>query len=307
MPRPGPCAKRRNRLCGVADPASVHAGSGGAHAAGRRGVGRATGETSVDYLILCSSALLASALTFFSGFGLGTILMPVFALFFPLPAAIAATAVVHLANNLFKLALVGSAANWSVVLRFGLPAAVAALAGAGALVLFAGATPLAEYELLGRRATITPLKLGIGLLIVGFALLELSPRFAALAIAPRYLPLGGLLSGFFGGLSGNQGALRAAFLIKAGLDKTAFIATGVVAAVIVDTVRLAVYGASSYATGFGTLPPGVTGLVLAATVAAFLGAFIGARLLRKVTLRTVQLIVACCMIGIGSGLAAGWL
>jgi hypothetical protein len=35
-----------------------------------------------------------SGLTLFSGFGLGTVLMPAFAVFFPVPTAIAATAVV---------------------------------------------------------------------------------------------------------------------------------------------------------------------------------------------------------------------
>ncbi len=261
----------------------------------------------MDYLIICTAALVVSAVTLFSGFGLGTVLMPAFALFFPLPVAIAATAVVHLANNLFKLALVGRAADWSVVLRFGVPAAVAALAGAGALVGFAGLDAVVEYELFGRNFAVTPLKLTIGLLIVVFAGFELSPSFAALAVPPRYLPLGGLLSGFFGGLSGNQGAFRSAFLIKAGLDKTAFVATGVVAAVIVDCVRLTVYGASYFTTRFEALPNDLVGLVIAATLAAFLGAFIGARLLEKVTLRAVQLIVALGMIGIGSGLAAGWL
>jgi uncharacterized protein len=261
----------------------------------------------MDYLIICTTALAVSALTLFSGFGLGTVLMPAFALFFPLPAAIAATAVVHLANNLFKLALVGRAADWSVVLRFGVPAAVAALAGAGALVVFASLDALAEYELFGQRFAVTPLALTVGLLIVVFAALELSPAFAALAIPPRYLPLGGVLSGFFGGLSGNQGAFRSAFLIKAGLDKTAFVATGVVSAVIVDSVRLTVYGASYFTAGFEALPREVLGLVAAATLAAFLGAFIGTRMLEKVTLRTVQLMVAVCMIGIGGGLAAGWL
>ena len=54
------------------------------------------------------------------------LLMPVFALFFPIPIAIAATAVVHLANNFFKLYLVGAQANWPVVARFSLPAAFAA-------------------------------------------------------------------------------------------------------------------------------------------------------------------------------------
>lgn len=261
----------------------------------------------MDVAFLCLVALLASTVTFFSGFGLGTVLMPAFALFVPVPVAIAATAVVHLANNLFKLALVGRAADGRVVLRFGLPAAVAAALGAGLLVGFAGLGAIGDYELFGRTFTVTPLKLAIGSLIVAFSLLELSPRFAALAIPPRYLPFGGLLSGFFGGLSGNQGAFRAAFLIKAGLDKAAFIATGVVCAIIVDTVRLAIYGVSSVTTHFQALPPEIAGTVIAATLSAFVGAYLGARLLDKVTLRGVQLVVAVCMVLVGVGLAAGWL
>ena len=260
----------------------------------------------MDYLTVCLTALAASALTLFSGFGLGTLLMPAFALFFPLPMAIAATAVVHLANNLFKLALIGRSASGAVVLRFGLPAALAALAGAAVLVSFASLEPIAEYALFGRQFAVTPIKLTIGLLIVAFAMLELSRSFAALAIPARYLPLGGLLSGFFGGLSGNQGAFRAAFLIKAGLDKKAFVATSVVCAVIVDTVRLGVYGITYFTARLEALPQGVGGLVLAATLAAFLGAFIGVRLLDKVTLRAVQLTVAVCMVGVGCALVAGW-
>jgi uncharacterized membrane protein YfcA len=128
-----------------------------------------------------------------------------------------------------------------------------------------------------------------------------------LAYPPRFLPLGGLLSGFFGGLSGNQGAFRSAFLIKAGLDKTAFVATGVVTAVIVDCARLMVYGVSYFSTRFEALPNDIVGLVIAATLAAFLGAFLGTRLLEKVTLRAIQLVVAFGMIGIGTGLATGWL
>jgi hypothetical protein len=126
-----------------------------------------------------------------------------------------------------------------------------------------------------------------------------------MAIPSKYLPLGGLLSGFFGGLSGNQGAFRSAFLIKSGLAKEAFVATGVVSAVIVDTVRLTVYGVSYFTSSFVTLPAEIAGLVISASLAAFLGAFFGRRLLKKVTLRTVQIIVAACMIGVGGGLAAG--
>jgi uncharacterized membrane protein YfcA len=52
-------------------------------------------------------ALLASLLTFFSGFGLGTILTPVMVFFFPIEVAIALTGVVHFTNNIFKLILGG--------------------------------------------------------------------------------------------------------------------------------------------------------------------------------------------------------
>jgi uncharacterized protein len=259
----------------------------------------------VEYLLIPAVAMLVSGLTLFSGFGLGTALMPAFALFFPVETAIAATAIVHLANNLFKLALVGRSGNWPVALRFGLPAAFAAVVGAGALVWFAGFPPLATYTFLGLAHEVTLIKLVIGVLIVAFAGLELHPKFASLEVSPRYLVLGGVLSGFFGGLSGNQGAFRSAFLLKAGLSKEAFIATGVIASVIVDTVRLAVYGASSIAAHFEAIPRESFGIVIAASAAAFVGAFAGARLLQKVTYRTVQIIVAVAMICIGGGLTAG--
>lgn len=67
------------------------------------------------------------------GGALGTALTPVFAIFFPVPAAVAMTVVVHLANNLFKIGLVGRSADWGTVARFGLPAALAAIAGASLL------------------------------------------------------------------------------------------------------------------------------------------------------------------------------
>lgn len=260
----------------------------------------------MDYLVICATALAVSALTLFSGFGLGTLLMPAFALFFPLPVAIAATAVVHLANNLFKLVLVGRHADLSVVLRFGLPAVAAAAVGAATIAVFNQLEPLMSYRIASRTFTVTPLKLAIGSVITIFALLELSPRFAALALPRRWLPIGGLLSGFFGGLSGNQGALRSAFLIKAGLSKKAFVGTGVVSSVLVDSVRLVVYGATFATTGSSVMTGTVPGLVVAASLAAFLGAFVGTRLLDKVTLRGLQLTVAVAMIALGLALMAGW-
>lgn len=260
----------------------------------------------MEYLIVCLVALVVSTLTLFSGFGLGTLLMPAFALFFPLPVAIAATAVVHLANNIFKVILVGRKADWGVVLRFALPGAIAAMLGATLLNLFADAASLASYSLGGQEYEITVIKLVIGIIIILFALFELLPYFNNLAFERKYLPWGGLLSGFFGGLSGNQGALRSAFLIKIGLDKEVFVGTGTVSSVIVDAARLLVYGVSFYSVHF-TEVSDIWSLVLAATLAAFLGAFIGSRLVKKITLRMLQIIVGAMLMLVGLGMAAGLL
>ncbi len=260
----------------------------------------------MEYVFVCLSALLVSALTLFSGFGLGTVLMPVFALFFPVPVAIAATAVVHLANNAFKVFLVGRKADWDVVARFAAPGAVAALFGAALLSFVSRMPTLHAYQISDRMHEITLVKAVIGTLIVGFALLELLPRFRQMAFDRRHLPLGGLVSGFFGGLSGNQGALRSAFLIKAGLGKEAFIGTGTVSAVIVDLARMPVYGLSFYSSRFDDLH-GIWGLVLAATLAAFVGSFMGARLLKKITLGAIQVIVGVLLVIVGAGIASGLL
>lgn len=259
----------------------------------------------MSYLIISLVSLCVSALTFFSGFGLGTLLMPAFALFFPLQVAIAATAIVHLANNIFKLLLVGKQAKWPIVLRFSLPAAIMAIVGASLLVQFGKLPPISEYSFLGQTYQITLVKLVIGIIIIVFALFDLAPKLREVSFDRKYLPIGGGISGFFGGLSGNQGALRSAFLIKAGLDKEAFIATGVVSAVIVDITRLLVYGMSFYSARFSLMDSGIERLVIVATLAAFIGAFIGKQLLTKITLRIVQLTVGTLLIVIGCGLALG--
>ena len=257
----------------------------------------------MELFVVCAAALLASGLTLFSGFGLGTLLMPVVALFFPLELAIAMTAMVHLANNLFKIGLLGRKADRSVLLKFGLPAIAAAFVGAALLTSLGDVKPIYEYHALGSARQVSALKLVIGVLIISFVVLELSPTFSRVALDRRWLPLGGLISGFFGGLSGHQGAFRSMFLITAGLEKEAFVATGVVLAVMVDLSRMAVYGADISAHG-EAIP---WRLVIGASLSAFAGAYVGAKMLKKVTLRSIQLVVSTLLMVVGGGLIAGLL
>src|SRR3989339_422752 len=182
----------------------------------------------MEFIIIAFSAVLVSALTLFSGFGLGTLLMPVFALFFPIEVAVAATAVVHGANNIFKIAVVGKGADKTLVLRFGIPAVLAAFVGAAALGYVSHFGEITRYAIGARTAIITPIKLVMGALMLAFALLELLPRLRELKIDRKYLSLGGIVSGFFGGFSGHQGALRSAFLAKVGISTEAFVGTNAI-------------------------------------------------------------------------------
>lgn len=129
----------------------------------------------MNLLIVCVAAILASALTLFSGFWLGTLLMPVVALFFPLELAIAMTAIVHLTTNLFKIGLLGRKADHPVLLKFGLPAIAAAFSGVVLLTYLGELNPIYEYHAFGSIRQVSALKLVVGVLIISFVTLELYP------------------------------------------------------------------------------------------------------------------------------------
>ncbi len=258
----------------------------------------------MNLVLIAVAALLASLLTFFSGFGLGTLLSPILVLFFPVHLAIAATAIVHLLNNLFKLALMYQYIAWKVFIRFSIPAFFAAGLGAYCLIFLGKLEPISSYQLFSHTFYISPLNLIIGIIFIVFSFSELSKKLKSLSIPSKYLSIGGLISGFFGGLSGNQGAFRSAFLLKADLDKKAFIATGVISACIVDMVRLTIYFLfiTQAAEPFSQT---LQLTILVASLSAFIGAYLGKQYLEKITMNTVQQCVSYFMLIVGFLLSLG--
>lgn len=255
----------------------------------------------MEIVLIIIVALGASLLTFFSGFGLGTILLPVFLIFYPVELAISMTAVVHFLNGIFKAGLIGKAAAKHVLIHFGLPAIVFAFFGAKLLVYLSEFPIHIQYKLFNEPLSTSPVKVVIGVLLLFFAVYEIIPSQSRIRSAKWWLWLGGVLSGFFGGLSGHQGALRSAFLIRLGLTKESFIATGILISLFIDVTRLPVYLSGiewqDLSAEWYTL--------LGATLAAFVGAWAGRRLLRKVTLQFVQYLVAVLVAVIGILLALG--
>jgi len=246
----------------------------------------------MDIIIISITALLTSLLTFFTGFGLGTILTPVFAIFFPIDIAIALTGIVHLLNNIFKLGLVGKEVNKKVALKFGVPAIIAAFIGAELMIRLSDLQPLFSYYLFNTELFVYPIKILVAILMITFAMMEIIPSLKNVQFDANKLFIGGALSGFFGGLSGHQGAFRSAFLLKAGLSKESFIATGVTIACLVDFTRLSVYFSKFFSAGISDN----ISYLIATTLSAFIGAYFGKKLLKKITLNSLQIMVSVLII-----------
>ena len=253
-------------------------------------------------ILICFISFAASILTFFSGFGLGTMLLPVFCLFMPVELSVLATAVVHLLNNALKFFLIRKMIDQSVLFSFGISAACAAFVGA-LLQDYLGSGGIV-YQLSGFEylSGVKPLSFVIGLLMIGFAILDLVPWGKNISFHKGQFFKGGLLSGFFGGLSGHQGALRAAFLSKSNLSTDVFISTSVCLSLLIDIVRIPVYLNSNDGTLFSYWET-----IILACVFAFLGSFIGKKLFTKKKVKNIRFIVALFLFLMGAGMIVGFI
>ncbi len=255
----------------------------------------------MDIVIISLVTFFAALLTFFSGFGLGTILTPIMMIYFPVEIAIAFTGVVHFSNNIFKLFIIGNRASKEIFLKFGIPAVLAAFGGSYLLFEFDSSSIFYSFSLISRTLEVSMITFIVSILLITFALFDLIPYFSKLRFGNKIMPLGGLLSGFFGGLTGNQGALRSAFLVKAGLKKEVFIGTTVVISSFVDLTRLSIYATSLlnvdlsayFSLAFYSIASGVT------------GSFLGLKLLKKVTYKFIRTLVAFLIISLALGLILG--
>lgn len=257
----------------------------------------------MDFIVVAVAAFGASALTFFSGFGLGTVLLAVFAVFLSAPAAVASTGAVHLFNNLFKGTLVFRSVHWRTALRFGLPAVPAAIAGALVLDELHALAPF-RWGAFGHEFLPSAAGMAIGVAMIGFAGLEAMPWFRDLALPARFVPLGGIASGLMGGMTGQQGALRSLFLLRTGLDGPGLVATGTIVAIFVDFARLPMYVAI-FDRDVMDLGGHEGMLIVVGMAAALLGAWFGSRYLKKVTIGVVRVFVAAFMLLIGLGMVFG--
>ena len=215
------------------------------------------------------AAFAVATLVLMSGFGLSTTLTPVLAIAYPVRIAVMLVAIMHFSNNALRLALFWKHVDWGVVVRFGVLSIAGALVGAFA------------QEWIGNEV----LKIILGAVLIVLGLVELVPRLSGLRIPRDFAPAGGIASGFLGGLTGNQGAIRSAYLINYGLSRETFVGTATMLATFIDLTRIPIYIARE-------------GKALVDTWPSLL-VIVGKRLLKHISLERFRQIVGAAVVVVG--------
>ena len=178
-----------------------------------------------ELLLVAIGSFLAAALTVPAGFSLSTILTPLVLLLMGPHEAVAVVAVVHGAHNAGKFAALRESVDFEAFRRYGVWLVLGAILGAA----------------LQNEVPQKPLLALIGAFLVSLPLLSMSEGWTGYRIPEANDSLGGFGSGFMGGLTGHQGALRAMFLTRRLPDKMTYAATASVLALCVDLSRVPVY------------------------------------------------------------------
>lgn len=231
----------------------------------------------LQFVFIIVLTFVTSTLTLLTGFGVGTILTPTFALLYDVKTAVLLVSIVHLSNNLLKFGLFRRSLNLVVLRRFGIVSMVGALAGS-----------LLQSSLQSHLVSII-----LGCFLVATGIFEFLPQNPFKI--PRALDqTGGFLSGFLGGIIGNQGAIRSAYLLNYDLSKESFIGTGTAIAILIDLTRIPVY------LTYGTAMFETAGLrLLLVILIAFCGTFVGKGLLKHISLGRFRLVVASFLVLVG--------
>jgi uncharacterized protein len=228
--------------------------------------------------IVFLAATLAGAIAALSGFGIGSVLTPLLAVQMDTKLAVAVVSLPHLAATAARFTSLKGELDKRVFWNFGLLSAAGGLGGA-----------LLNAHAGGKALTIVFACLLLFAGISGLTGLTERMRFG------RYTAwAAGAVSGFFGGLVGNQGGIRSAALLGFSIPKEAYVATATAIGLIVDGARMPVYYATEWHGIFSEWR-----VMVVAIVGVLVGTFAGVRILRRISERTFRRSVSMLITTLG--------
>jgi uncharacterized membrane protein YfcA len=229
-------------------------------------------------LILFLVSIIAGAVPALAGFGIGSLLTPVFATQMPLKLAVAAVSIPHLVATAIRFAMLREHVDRKLLWSFGIFSAIGGLTGA-----------------LAHRWASSPLLtivFGGALLLASISELSGAARKVKLRGAAAWVA--GAISGILGGMVGNQGGIRSAALLGFQTTRVTFVATATAVALLVDGARMPVYLSLEAAA--------LTRLALPIAIACagcIIGTFWGRRLLERVPEAVFRKLIALLILALG--------
>ena len=218
-----------------------------------------------------------------AGFGIGSFLTPIVSVSTGTKVAIALVSLPHFIGNALRFSFLKSKVNRKILIRFGILSAAGGLVGALLHTFFVS-----------------------NLLQIIFAIMLVIAGFVGVLQATEWLLIGktravivGLVSGFFGGLVGEQGGIRSIALLNFDVEKEAFIATATATALIVDAVRMPVY----FITQFSQVSHFLIILILSC-FSVFAGTIVGTLILKRIPEKSFKQIVSLLILFLGIFLLA---
>jgi uncharacterized protein len=213
-----------------------------------------------------------------AGFGIGSFLIPLVSIQTGTKVAIALVSLPHFLGSGIRFWLLKSKVNRKILVRFGLLSAGGGLTGAFLSVFFI--------------TNLLQVIFAIMLILAGIlGVLQVSKRLRLGKISAAVI---GFVSGFFGGLVGEQGGIRSVALLNFEVEKEAFIATATATALIVDAVRMPVYFLTQSSQVSQFLP-----FLIFSSAAVIAGTFAGNMLLKKIRESSFKRIVSFLILSLG--------
>lgn len=229
-------------------------------------------------LVVLLASVLAGAIAGISGFGIGSILTPLLAFQTGTKIAVALVSIPHVIATAARFWGLRHALDRRVFLHFGILSAVGGLLGA----------------LLNGRANSPALAIVFGCLLMFAGISGLAGWTQRMRFGRKTAWVAGALSGFFGGLVGNQGGIRSAALLGFGIPKESLVATATAIGLVVDAARMPVYVVNyPYEIASHSV------LISIAIVGVLIGTFWGVRVLRRIPERLFRRLLSVLILMLG--------
>jgi uncharacterized protein len=192
--------------------------------------------------------------------------------------AVAAVSIPHFIGTSIRFLRFRREVDWNIVRSFGLTSAAGGLTGA----------------LLNTWATSRVLELVFGSLLVVAGASQVTGYATRWQLRGRVAWLGGALSGFFGGLVGNQGGIRTVAMLGFEVEKRQFVATTTAVALLIDMARVPVYAAVETAALARMWPT-----IALAAIGVVIGTLFGEKLLARVPEQRFRAVVGVLLLLLG--------